>query len=204
MAIRFACPGCQQPIEVDDEWASQQVGCPYCRKVVSAPAESTLRIDAVPTAAGGAGDAFAPPPPPPDARPVAPGFAGPSPRGRSLGRLAFASAAGGVVLTLIWWVMFADALAKHVDFEALQEQDLATQQRKIQEVMQQHGDELRSLSAYPLIGSLAGAMGIVLGVTTLLRNDPRKGLAIFSVILGTMAVPCNCIGLALFLMAPSV
>ena len=204
MPIRFTCPGCQQPIEVDDEWASQQVGCPYCRKVVSAPAESTLRMDAVPTATGGADDAFAPPPPPPGARPVASDFAGPSPRGRSLGRFAFAAAAGGIVLTLIWWIMFANALDKYIDFEALQKEDFVTQQHKLQEVMQQHGDELRSLSAYPLIGSLAGALGIILGITTLLRNDPRKGLAIFSVILGTIAVPCNCIGLAMFLMVPSV
>lgn len=204
MAIRFACPGCQQPIEVDDEWASQQVGCPYCRKVVSAPTESTLQMNAVPTAVGGAGDAFAPPPPPSGARPVAPGFAGSSTRGRSLGRLAFASAAGGVVLTFIWWVMLIGAMDKHIDFEALQKEDFVTQQHKIQEVMQQHGQELRPLSAYPLIGSLAGAMGIVLGITTLLRNDPRKGLAIFSVILGTIAVPCNCMGLAMFLMLPSV
>lgn len=204
MPIRFACPGCQQPIEVDDEWASQQVGCPYCRQVVSAPTESTLQMNAVPTAVGGAGDAFAPPPPPPGARPVASGIAGPSAGGRSLGRLAFASAAAGAVLTIIWWVMFANFLAEHIDFNAVQEQDLATQQRIAQEVMQQHGQELRPLAAYPLIGSLAGAMGIVLGITMLLRNDPRKGLAIFSVVLGTMAVPCNCMGLAMFLMASAV
>ena len=33
--------------------------------------------------------------------------------------------------------------------------------------------------------------------------DPRKGLAIISIILGTMAVPCNGIGLLLFLTAPA-
>ncbi len=42
MAIRFQCPSCSQPIEVDDELASKVVGCPYCRKTVAAPLESTL------------------------------------------------------------------------------------------------------------------------------------------------------------------
>src|SRR3990172_4295660 len=42
MAIRFQCGACSQPIEVDDEWASKAVACPYCRKTVTAPSESTL------------------------------------------------------------------------------------------------------------------------------------------------------------------
>lgn len=42
MAIRFTCPDCRQPIEVDDEWALRPVICPYCRKTVVAPEASTL------------------------------------------------------------------------------------------------------------------------------------------------------------------
>ncbi len=42
MAIRFQCSGCSQPIEVDDEWAEKTVACPYCRRTITAPAESTL------------------------------------------------------------------------------------------------------------------------------------------------------------------
>ena len=42
MAIRFQCGACSQPIEVDDEWALRAVACPYCRKTVTAPSESTL------------------------------------------------------------------------------------------------------------------------------------------------------------------
>ncbi len=42
MAIRFQCSSCSQPIEVDDEWACQPVGCPYCRRTITAPAQSTL------------------------------------------------------------------------------------------------------------------------------------------------------------------
>ena len=42
MAIRFQCAACGQPIEIDDEWALKAVACPYCRKTITAPAESTL------------------------------------------------------------------------------------------------------------------------------------------------------------------
>jgi hypothetical protein len=42
MAIRFHCAACNQPIEVDDEWALRTVACPYCHKTVTAPAQSTL------------------------------------------------------------------------------------------------------------------------------------------------------------------
>lgn len=51
MAIRFRCPSCDQPIEIDAEWASKPVACPYCRKTVTAPASSTLEpADDVPVA----------------------------------------------------------------------------------------------------------------------------------------------------------
>lgn len=42
MVIRFQCPACNQPIEVDGEWANRTVACPYCRRHVAAPEESTL------------------------------------------------------------------------------------------------------------------------------------------------------------------
>lgn len=51
MTIRFQCGACSQPIEVDDEWASRTVACPYCRKTIIAPGESTLTdLSHVPTA----------------------------------------------------------------------------------------------------------------------------------------------------------
>ena len=42
MVVRFQCGSCAQPIEIDDEWASKAVACPFCRKTIVAPAESTL------------------------------------------------------------------------------------------------------------------------------------------------------------------
>src|SRR5512140_2444206 len=75
MAIRFSCPSCAQPIEVDDNWGGQSVGCPYCRRVVTAPPQSNWPPAEVPLAsparplppqsAASAQPGFAPPPPPP-------------------------------------------------------------------------------------------------------------------------------------------
>ena len=45
MAIQFLCAACRQPIEVDDEAANQVVTCPYCRKVVTAPAVSDATVN---------------------------------------------------------------------------------------------------------------------------------------------------------------
>jgi hypothetical protein len=42
MSIQFSCPSCDQPIEIDDQWASQMVACPFCRKTVAAPSGSTF------------------------------------------------------------------------------------------------------------------------------------------------------------------
>ena len=51
MVIRFHCASCSQPIEVDAEWALKAVSCPYCRKTVTAPAESQIDdVSRIPTA----------------------------------------------------------------------------------------------------------------------------------------------------------
>ena len=51
MAIQFLCPGCNQPIEVDDDQAAKRAACPYCRQVVTVPEQSTYRPEeSVPSA----------------------------------------------------------------------------------------------------------------------------------------------------------
>ncbi len=51
MPIRFKCVSCDQPIEVDDDWASKMVACPYCRQTVTAPTASTFEPEEIPLAA---------------------------------------------------------------------------------------------------------------------------------------------------------
>lgn len=50
MPIRFRCPGCSEPIEVDDVHAGQAATCPYCRRVVTVPQGSTYSPETAPTA----------------------------------------------------------------------------------------------------------------------------------------------------------
>ena len=45
MPIQFHCPGCGQPIEVDDDAANQPVTCPYCRRTSTAPAATATNFD---------------------------------------------------------------------------------------------------------------------------------------------------------------
>lgn len=42
MPIRFLCPSCAQPIEVDEEWGGKLVACPFCEGTVTAASQSTL------------------------------------------------------------------------------------------------------------------------------------------------------------------
>ena len=64
MAIQFPCPSCGQPIEVDDEWASKPVACPYCRKTVNAPETTTFVPDAAVTTASPVSPTWGAPPAP--------------------------------------------------------------------------------------------------------------------------------------------
>lgn len=42
MPIQFRCPGCSQPIEVDDPFAGKSAQCPYCRRVITVPETTSL------------------------------------------------------------------------------------------------------------------------------------------------------------------
>jgi len=77
MPIQFFCPACRQPIEVDDEVANLSVTCPFCRKVITAPAASDPAVRApLPSARPGAIESSAPIgfPPPPLPRPSMVGY----------------------------------------------------------------------------------------------------------------------------------
>lgn len=61
MAIQFQCPGCKQPIEVDDEHAGKTAACPYCRGVITVPQQSTYEPEPIPPARPTAPDSGATP-----------------------------------------------------------------------------------------------------------------------------------------------
>ncbi len=59
MAIQFSCTSCEQPIEVDDEYAGQTAACPYCRHLVTVPEQSTYQPrDAISARPAGPPDSY--------------------------------------------------------------------------------------------------------------------------------------------------
>ena len=191
MAIRFACPSCRQPIEIDDEWAGQSVGCPYCRKVVTAPAVSAWPSEQIPVATPleqtGAPNA---PPPGFPAYPPAPA-ASAAPWALTLAiTSALLSVFGGVAWAFTWFSVVAEKAGPNATQAEIQKlaQDLAASGQIPYSPM---------AMAAAVVSSLCGIGGLVLAIRTLLWQQPRRGMAIAACII-SVAFSC-CGGLLVFM-----
>jgi len=198
MAIRFTCPSCHQPLEVDDAWAGQAVGCPYCRRVATAPQASTWSGAEVRLASpvqSTAANAFAPPPPPG----AYPSPAGAPPHVQAAPR-AGGTAVGAFVLTLV------GTLIATAGYIALMGSYMLTVQAKLgaNATPQQIEDAMREMMAsgelqpvapaavaFFAVGSGFGIVGLILAIRSLLRQEGRRGLAIASCILGACITLCQ-------------
>jgi hypothetical protein len=196
MAIRFHCPACTQPLEVDDAWASRVVACPYCRKTVTAPANSNLTdLSAVPmamplTQPGAAG---APPP--------LPEFAARS------NPLAVAAIVFAGLTILLSTLMSVTASRHRLELEDI-ERDMkamgpdASPMKASMEYMRTHGGQvpgwIMGLSLCFFGSLLACVTGLVCGLLAL-RRRARRALAWTSVLVcGGLTV---WVGLGIFLSA---
>lgn len=191
MAIRFQCAACSQPIEVDDEWALRTVACPYCRKTVTAPSESTLDdLARIPTAsplfAGGGAVAL----PTPAANSFAPSNSNANP----LAVAAFILAAA-MVLLLLSGAMLAASHAP--DLEQLQKElqprsgtDSSAQFRAIMEYINTQGGQipgwLVALGVLQMSAMATCAAAIVCGLLAL-RRRARRPLAVIAL------ASCGCV-----------
>lgn len=191
MAIRFQCAACSQPIEVDDEWALRAVACPYCRKTITAPSESTLddlaRIPmASPLFAGGGAVALS--------TPAAGSFAPANANANPLAVAAFILAAATVLL-LLSGAMIAASHA--LDLEQLQKEiqprpgmDSGSQFQAIMEYFNAHGGQipgwLIALGVLQMSAMAACAAAIVCGLLAL-RRKARRPLAVIAL------VSCGCV-----------
>jgi predicted nucleic acid-binding Zn ribbon protein len=181
MAIRFHCPACSQPIEVDDDWRNRTVACPYCRKTVTAPGESTLGdLAAIPTATPVGAGAGAPPIP----------YAPADVLARSTNPLGVVA----IVLTGLTVAMFilASALAFNHSLELADlERELrsmgadATPMKAWTEYFQRVGGRLPgwllAMSLFSFGAMLTCLAGLICGLLAL-RRRPRRTMAIMSVI----------------------
>jgi len=191
MAIRFQCGACSQPIEVDDEWAMRAVACPYCRKTITAPSESTLGdLSRIPMASPllAVGNAVALPASAPSS------YAPPDSDANPLAVAAFILAAAMVILLLSG----AMIVASHaLDLEQLQK-DLqpqpgaasGSQVRAVMEYIDTHGGQfpgwLVAVGVLQISAMAACAAAIVCGLLAL-RRTARRALAVIAL------VSCGCV-----------
>ncbi len=177
MAIRFHCPACSQPIEVDDEWAGRAVACPYCRKTVTAPSQSTLGdLSTIPTATpvGFAG-----------AVPPAPYAYAPSSNPLAVVALVLASVTVGLFLTS------AVIGSRHsLEFAEIQREMTASDKdaspmKAAMEYTRKHGGTLpgwlMAISFLSFGGMVTCVSGLICGLIAL-RHAARRALAIISVV----------------------
>lgn len=205
MAIQFPCASCQQPIEVDDAWADKAVACPYCRKVVTAPAQSSWPPGNIPVATPARG-AFAPPPPPGET--VAPGrselptypvaSAPVRHRGQSAAwalMLAVASAVLSIIAFIIWSAMAYERAVQRVGTGASNAQI----QEAFNQLVLEHGLPIHPAAAVSMfVGAFCAVCGLVLAIRSFARRERRPVLAGIACALSVLFLACQ--GLLMLMM----
>lgn len=197
MAIRFACPSCRQPIEVDDQWGGQAVACPYCRRVVSAPNESTWPPEEVPIASP-ARTGFPSPPPPPGQSPMAPSggayLSSPHAASASSGIatwalvLAVVSGILSLVGFMIWMFTLVNLAVGQVGEQAAPEQI----QQTVQEIMVSGQAPISPAAVTALlVGVFCGIAGLVLALRSLVRNENQYIRAGAACLLSALFIVCQ-------------
>lgn len=185
MAIQFFCVACRQPIEVDDEFANQTVTCPYCRKVVTAPAASEgVMLNNPPVASPSETGGI----------PVTMPYALPQPRGTniwswiSLGCVSFS-----LVVLAILLGLFA-SLAK----------GLGTNPTP-QEMSKFFAEEISKRPGIQALGTagicLTPILGVVAGIVALVRRTPPRWPAITALAVSGLFILLLCLNFVFSAMA---
>jgi hypothetical protein len=200
MAIQFRCPGCAQPIEVDDVHAGQTATCPYCRRVVNVPAETVLDeppVTARPAAEGGTGDAVAasesadshesgamPVPPTPGGLHV-----GPTLTHRE--RLARTYGNWGLVCTGITLALMASSMIYSITVFS----DMLTADTASQPSLEEMSEQVVKhpwLVAGPLASMLFAVVGLALGITSVKQTTRGNWRGIVALVICGLFVLCFC------------
>jgi hypothetical protein len=198
MAIQFQCPGCNQPIEIDDDWASKPVACPYCRVTVTAPAESTLEPQA----------------PPPVAKPLAAGpewsgetSAAPAPvatqpaKGNPYAAWALGLSCLALALYVAMNIAVSVKLQEHIGASPTPEQ----WRQAMADMQNEWIKQMETGQVPPFLGGLllilagtfvAWTAGLVLTVVAFQR-PARRGMAIAALVLTGIIPVFTCVGLAI-------
>ena len=167
------------------------MGCPYCKKVVTAPPSSTWPPGDIPQASP-AGPAFAPPPPPGgQAQPV-----GHRTGGARLARRALILAVTCAVLSLLgylgWFGQLASLALEKVGPNATQEEASRAWQEVADEIMDRGLVPTNRFStATAIVGTLCGIGGLVFGSRSLMRQERRRAMAIAACIISACFLMCQ-------------
>lgn len=200
MAIRFQCPACSEPIEVDDEWGRQVVRCPYCQRTVTAPMESTLPAsDQIPVATAIAGRReFQVPSDPVGPVGAVPAYAPSAPTNR-----AAVAALVLVILSIVLSVLASQLLSSHLlEWKELEKILTETAEAKgspatamLKYMESQGGSYPGWMVAYSALtmGYLGAWLGaIIFGIVGLFR-PVRRGMAITALVMAGMFVALLCL-----------
>lgn len=189
MAVRFQCPSCYQPIEIDDEWAGKSVGCPYCQKTVAAPDESTLDLSTVPVATPlGTGGASAMYPPP--------ATIAMEDRPNTIALVALVLFA----VTLLLLVLSAVVVAgHHLELEEMQKLMADKGMIEFQKaLLDKYGNQLPAwlmmtgiLNAVALLTSLGSLTCGIIGTF----RPRRRAMAIIAIVGSSLFLALNCVGM---------
>ncbi|UCD29497.1 MAG: hypothetical protein JSV03_03175 [Planctomycetota bacterium] len=187
MAIRFTCPSCQQPIEIDDEWGGQSVGCPYCKRVVTAPKSSSWPPGDIPEASSP--DRAFQPPPPPSGTIYPPQTAVHASKSAIM---ALVLAIICTVLCFLGWIettiILSNLVYEKVGLNASDEQ----MRQAIQEIVAGGNIPTSPLAASAsIIGAICGLGGLILAIKSLLQQETRKGIAIAACIISACFMCCQ-------------
>lgn len=183
MAIQFTCPACGQPIEVDDEMANRAVTCPYCRKVGTAPATSTLDASATPPAADTVGTEAA------GTLPYA--GAAPTRKASPLGWISL----GCVVVSILCLVYFTTAIGSMMQ-DLNPEPATPEEGKELQRIMQERMQSRPGLIIIGIAGACALPLtGVVCAIVTLARRSRPRWPAIVALSLVGAAILLSCAGI---------
>jgi len=194
MAIRFDCPSCRQPIEVDDSWAGQSVACYYCRNVVTAPDKSTWPPGNIPTAvpASNSTESDVPatqwpsPPPHVSSSPAA------DASGHSAVWALVLSLTGGVLAFVGWMAWFASLAMRIADRIGTNATETEIQQELQKILLSGQGYDMpASAIVIFIVGLSCAAIGLWLAIRCLLTQSSHRVVAIIACIISVGVLLCQ-------------
>lgn len=193
MAIQFHCPGCGQPIEVDDIYASKSAACPYCRRVVNVPEATAGDFAATVTARPGGGATPNEHPTPSPAYIAGDGLhVGPSATPREIAARRFGNYA--LICAILAVLLFGSIVVYSVSLipsDVLHGSASGFSPERMEELQKKIGETPWVIAAN--LGMLVFAvLGTILAIVSLTQRRAKNWRAIVALVICGVFVLCTC------------